>query len=171
MRSKCSPVTSRKKHKDFGQGFYLTSSKEQARNFIQASIKKAVLRERVKNQKYGFISKYKFKFNDELNIFIYPEADADWLHCVVGHRRTDTFPKIVREMKKYDIIAGKIANDNTNATIAAYMALTYGEIGTKRADDICISLLLPEKLQDQFCFKTNEALKSLSFVESEQIWL
>lgn len=74
-------------------------------------------------------------------------------------------------MKKYDIIAGKIANDNTNATIAAYMALAYGEIGTKQADDMCISLLLPERLQDQFCFRTDAALKSVKFVESEKIWL
>lgn len=66
---------------------------------------------------------------------------------------------------------GKVSNDNTNATIAAYMASAYGEIGSKTADDICISLLLPEKLQDQFCFRTDEALKCVSFVESERIWL
>lgn len=31
------------RYKDFGQGFYLTSSKEQAGNFIRTSVKKAVL--------------------------------------------------------------------------------------------------------------------------------
>ena len=41
----------------------------------------------------------------------------------------------------------------------------------KLADDICIGLLLPERLQDQFCFRTDEALRSLIFVESEQIWM
>lgn len=66
---------------------------------------------------------------------------------------------------------GKIANDNTNATITTYMAGAYGEIGTKAADDICISMLLPERLQDQYCFRTNAALKSLAFVESGQVWL
>lgn len=30
------------KYKDFGQGFYLTSSKKQARNFIQTSVKKGL---------------------------------------------------------------------------------------------------------------------------------
>ena len=72
---------------------------------------------------------------------------------------------------KYDVIAGKIANDNTNASIAAYMALAYGEIGTKSADDMCISLLLPERLQDQFCFRTEKALKNLKFMGSEKICL
>ena len=74
-------------------------------------------------------------------------------------------------MKKYDIIGGKIANDNTNATIAAYIALAYGDIGTQTADDMCIGLLLPERLSDQFCFKTDDALNSLSFAESECIWI
>lgn len=74
-------------------------------------------------------------------------------------------------MKQYDIIIGKIANDDTNVTIAAYMASVYGEIGTKSADEMCISLLLPEKLRDQFCFRTNKALKNLSFVGSEKVWL
>ena len=68
------------------------------------------------------------------------------------------------------MVAGKIANDNTNATITAYMAGVFGEVGTKAADDICISLLLPERLQDQFCFRTDRAIRSLTFVESEQVW-
>ena len=32
-------------------------------------------------------------------------------------------------------------------------------------------MLLPERVQDQFCFRTNEVLKCLTFVGSEQIWL
>ena len=160
------------KYKDFGQGFYLTSSRKQAQNFIQTSIKKAVLNGKIdEQQNYGYVSSYKFTPNKKLNIRIYPAADTDWLHCVVAHRRKNTFPIIVEEMKKYDIIGGKIANDNTNATIAAYIALAYGDIGTQTADDMCIGLLLPERLSDQFCFKTDDALNSLSFAESECIWI
>lgn len=160
------------KYKDFGQGFYLTSSRKQAQNFIKTSIKKAVLNGKIdEQQNYGYVSSYKFTPNKKLNIQIYPAADTDWLHCIVAHRRKNTFPIIVEEMKKYDIIGGKIANDNTNATIAAYIALAYGDIGTQTADDMCIGLLLPERLSDQFCFKTDDALNSLSFAESECIWI
>lgn len=160
------------RYKGFGQGFYLTSSKEQAKSFTRISVKKAILNGKIDaEQKYGIVTAFRFALNDKLSIRIFPEADADWLHCIAAHRRKNTFPGIVKEMKKYDIIAGKIANDNTNATIAAYMALVYGEIGTKQADDMCISLLLPERLQDQFCFRTEEALRCVSFVESERIWL
>lgn len=70
-----------------------------------------------------------------------------------------------------DIIGGKIANDNTNATITTYMAGAFGEIGSKAAVDICVSLLLPERLQDQFRFRTDKALTCITFEESEQIWL
>lgn len=160
------------RYKDFGQGFYLTSSKEQAESFIKTSVKKAVLSGKTdEKQKFGFVSVFQFSMNKALHIKTYPDADIEWLHCVVGHRRKNTFSEIINEMKKYDIIAGKIANDNTNATIAAYMALAYGEIGTKSADDMCISLLLPERLQDQYCLRTDTALKSVKFMESEKIWL
>ena len=74
-------------------------------------------------------------------------------------------------MKAYDIISGKIANDATNITITAYLDGLYGEIGSDTADTICISLLLPERLQDQYCFRTENALKTLKFERSEQIWL
>ncbi len=160
------------RYKDFGQGFYLTSSKEQAECFIRTSVKKAAFSGKIDaGQRYGVVSVFRFAFNDKINMWTYPKADANWLHCVVGHRRKNTFPELVKQMEKYDIIAGKIANDNTNATIAAYMALAYGEIGSRSADDICTGLLLPERLQDQFCFRTDKALRCLSFVESEQIWL
>lgn len=160
------------RYKDFGQGFYLTSSKAQAEGFIKTSIKKAVIKGRADaDQNYGYVSSFRFAQREKLSICSFPTADVDWLHCVVAHRRKNTFDHIVEEMTRYDIIAGKIANDNTNATIAAYIALAYGEIGSQSADEICISLLLPERLQDQFCFRTAKATDQLSFIGSEQIWI
>ena len=35
----------------------------------------------------------------------------------------------------------------------------------------CIKQLLPNKIKDQYCFKTEDALSSLKFIESEEIWL
>lgn len=160
------------KYKDFGQGFYLTSSKEQAMNFLKTSVKKAALSGNIeKEQKYGVVSGFRYEQREVLKILTYPEANVDWLHCVVGHRRKNTFSTLVKELETYDVIAGKIANDNTNATIAAYMAQAYGKLGSASADEMCIRLLLPEKLEDQFCFRTKEALESISFIGSEQIWL
>lgn len=160
------------RYKDFGQGFYLTTSKMQAESFIKTSVKEAILSGKTDiKQNFGYVSCFRFSMNDALDILAYPNADTEWLHCIVAHRRKHTFPEIVEDMKKYDIITGKIANDNTNATIAAYMAFAYGEIGSKSADEMCISLLLPERLQDQFCFRTEKALESIKFAGSEKIWL
>ena len=112
------------KRKDFGQGFYLTTSKEQAESFLRTSIVKAIA--------------------------------------------TGT---IEREMAKYDIIAGKIADDATNATLTAYLAGAFGTAGDQEADDFCIKQLLPNKLKDQYCFKTEAAIECLKFVKGEKIWL
>lgn len=71
----------------------------------------------------------------------------------------------------YDIIGGKIADDSTNAMIIVYMAGTFGRIGTESADNICISLLLPDRLKDQFCFRTKVAVEQLQFFGSEKVWL
>ena len=112
------------KRKDFGQGFYLTTSKEQAESFLRTSIVKAIA--------------------------------TGTIEC---------------EMAKYDIIAGKIADDATNATLTAYLAGAFGTAGDQEADDFCIKQLLPNKLKDQYCFKTEAAIECLKFVKGEKIWL
>lgn len=157
--------------KDFGKGFYLTSSKEQAENFINTSLKKAKAQGVIaKEQMYGVISVFRYHYNASIYDYIFHDADADWLHCVVGHRKADTFPDIVEELEKCDIIVGKIADDATNVTILTYLIGAYGTIGSKEADDFCINRLIPERLKDQFCFRTEKSLKCLSFEGSELIW-
>ena len=87
------------KRKDFGQGFYLTTSKEQAESFLRTSIVKAIA--------------------------------------------TGT---IEREMAKYDIIAGKIADDATNATLTAYLAGAFGTEGDQEAAIECLKFVKGEKI-------------------------
>ncbi len=157
--------------KDFGQGFYLTSSKEQAQSFSKISTRKAVSRKLIKPQQFGFVSTYVFEENTDLSIKDFPDAEADWLHCVIAHRRNSYFLDLVQKLRYYDIISGKIANDNTNATIITYLDGLYGEVGSERADRICIGLLLPERLKDQFCFRTVKALAALKYEGSERVWL
>lgn len=158
-------------YKDFGRGFYLTTSREQAENFARLSTKKAIANGIVRSeQRFGVISVFRTGLSEGLMVRMYPDADREWLRCIVGHRKSRTFPDTVRELRCFDVIAGKIANDNTNATITAYMAGVFGGVESEQAQELCISLLLPERLQDQFCFRTAQALRCLTFVESEQIW-
>ena len=110
-----------------------------------------------------------FHATDNLKIKIYEEADSEWLHCIVAHRKKKTFPAVVEKLKSYDIVVGKIADDATNLTILAYMAGIYGNIGSEEAYNFCISRLLPERLDSQYCFRTMEALSCLTYIGSEKI--
>lgn len=85
--------------------------------------------------------------------------------------KKESFIEVENKMSKYDVIIGKIADDATNATLVAYIAGAFGELGSKEADEFCIRRLLPNKLKDQYCFKTREALECLDFMEGEKVWL
>ena len=159
-------------YKDFGRGFYLTSSKLQAVSFAKISTTKAKVSGKIPStQDYGVVSSFRVKDISELKQIVYESADRDWLHCIVGHRKKNTFNQVVNDLKELDLISGKIADDSTNATITAYMANTFGEIGSDRADQICIELLLPNRLENQFCFRSESAIECLEFTGSEKIWM
>lgn len=137
------------KKKDFGQGFYLTTSKEQAESFLRTSIVKAIATGTIEEgQTFGYISIFEFKLSENLETYIFESADVNWLHCIAAHRKKKMFVEIEKEMEKYDIIAGKIADDATNATLTAYLAGAFGTAGDKETNDFCIRQLLPNKLKD-----------------------
>ena len=160
------------KRKDFDQGFYLTTSRKQAESFLKTAITKAVAGGKIQEtQNYGYISSFELQLSRKLEIHIFEQADVDWLHCIAAHRKKKLFLEVEREMEKYDVIAGKIADDATNATLTAYLAGAFGTAGDKEADDFCIKQLLPNKLKDQYCFKTEAAIECLKFVEGEKVWL
>lgn len=157
------------KRKDFGQGFYLTTSKEQAESFLKTSIVKAIAAGKInESQDYGYISTFKIKLSQELKVHVFEDAADDWLHCIAAHRKKKLFTEVESEMAKYDVIVGKIADDATNTTLTAYLGGAFGTVGEKEADDFCIKQLLPNKLKDQYCFKTEDAIKCLKFVEGEK---
>lgn len=59
-------LTKCSKRKDFGQGFYLTSSKEQAESFLKTSIAKAVAAGKIEErQNFGYISSFEIKISKE----------------------------------------------------------------------------------------------------------
>lgn len=125
------------RRKDFGKGFYLTSSKKQAINFLKTSIAKAIASEKIESgQDFGYISTFEVSLKNDLMVHIFENADTA-----------------------------------TNTTLTAYIAGAYGTMGSREADEFCIRQLLPNKLKDQYCFKTEEALECLHFIEGDKIWL
>lgn len=155
--------------KDFGRGFYLTSSYEQAKNFVPLSVKKQVnIGSMVEGTTEGVISVFRLNLTSDVNVYTFDSADAAWLHFVTANRRKDLFPNLASQYQKYDIIAGKIANDRTARTLQIYISGGYGEPGSDEADRIAIETLLPNRLENQFCFCNQKAIQTLEFVRGDR---
>lgn len=148
--------------RDFGRGFYLTSDKQQAIQFIRNSIRK----HRITETK-GFVSIYQLVNLDNLNIYSFHKADAEWLTVVSAYRGFGNH-EILKQYHDYDVMAGKIANDKTNQTIQAYIGGIFGKVGSSRAMRFAISLLEPDNLVDQVCFRTERAIQALHYIKSEE---
>lgn len=158
------------KGKDFGQGFYITTDYNQAKKFVSSSIRKAMKNGATVDGKKGYVSVYKMDIDLDYKIYEFKSADSEWLHCVAAHRRSSLFKNgVLDEWKKYDVIIGKIADDTTNQVITAYIEGLYGEPGTETADNIAISLLMPERLNNQICIRTDKALDALKFIRYDSI--
>lgn len=156
---------------DFGTGFYLTSSFEQAYQYVPLSVKKAIRLNTVSkdfNVNDGQISIYKFHYDLNLLAYYFQEANIEWLHFVATNRKKDLFPQLLKKYQSIDIIGGKIADDQTARTIQQYIeGLDFGIPGTSEADEMAIKRLIPNRLKDQFCFRTQDAINHLEFVRSE----
>ena len=164
--SKCTP------HKDFGLGFYVTTSKEQAERFVPSAIRKAQRFGTLSEEtEYGVVTAYRFSIVPGLRLCEFETADVKWLHCIAAHRQKTAFNEIRTGMEMYDVIAGKIANDQTNATLTAYLAGLYGELGSAEADEACIKRLMPERLENQICLRSQPALDALIYEGEEKVWI
>jgi hypothetical protein len=152
------------KTNDFGQGFYTTTDRAQAVRFIKTAVKK-----RGRGLTGGFVNVYTIDSFAGLRVYEFPRADADWLHCVCAHRRFDQPGGGLKKWRAYDVLAGKIANDDTMTVINIYAAGGYGAYGSGAAVDMAIGLLKPERLKDQLCFKTEAAIRRLRFAGSFEV--
>lgn len=157
---------------DFGRGFYLTSSYEQAYNYIELSVKKAKRLGAIPkdfNPANGMISVYKFHYDPNILAYCFQNASVEWLHFVTANRKDTLFPQLLKKFETIDIIGGKIADDQTTRTLMRYIEGTdFGAPGTPEADKIAIEKLLPDNLTDQFCFRTQDAINQLEFIRSDR---
>lgn len=156
--------------KDFGRGFYLTSDREQAHAFIRTSLAKA---KRIgivaPDHQHGYVSAFRFDApKSPLRVFEFPTADSQWLRFVALNRRKNLADKLSATFNSTllnaDVIIGKTANDATNPVITAYLNGIYGAPQSAEAAAMAISLLLPERLKDQYCFLTERAVECLQLI-------
>lgn len=158
------------KGKDFGQGFYLTTDKDQAKNFIPTSVLKAIALGKIAPEtRHGYVSRYRVKESiSDIRSYLFPEANADWLRFVSYHRGKEKAKKVLLPLLNiaptgFDVIAGKVADDNTNSTITAYLSGLFGDISAEETCADVVKRLMPEKLTNQYCFLTEAALNAIEY--------
>lgn len=136
---------------DFGSGFYLTSDFEQAKKWAIRTTKN-------RGENKPLVSAFNIQANEmnSLNVLLFKNPDKDWLQYISANRTGKT------KEDWYDIIIGPVANDQAIRTVNNYLKGYFSE-------DIAIQLLLPQKLKDQYTFKTERALKILNFSEVIEI--
>lgn len=136
---------------DFGAGFYLTSSYEQAMKWA-----KTVTRRRGNGQPIVNIYDLDEQRLATLHVLRSNTADGDWLDYVVKNRRGQAV------VGDYDVVIGPVANDSTLPVIDDYMSGNY----TKEE---AVRRLLPQNLTDQYAFKSTEALAALTYKEGDNV--
>jgi hypothetical protein len=145
-----------RKRNDFGQGFYVTTDRAQAERFVKTAVRKSG-----KTVNAGVVNTYVLRDTAGLRVHEFSGTDAEWLHCVCAHRRGGTAG--IAPWQPYDVLAGKIANDDTMTVLTIYLAGGYGDYGSADAIATAIRLLKPERLRDQLCIKTAAAVQRLEF--------
>lgn len=137
---------------DFGKGFYLTSSREQAERWVK---------NRLKAGETGHVNLYKFDLPDSessLKVKFFASADEEWVDFVINNRVVKGFEH------DYDIVIGPVANDR----VYAQFSLFEGGIISK---ETLISELKAYKLVDQYLFHTEESFKHLTFISHYPVTL
>ena len=139
--------------RDFGFGFYTTDIKEQAVRWAQ---RKARMTMRKKQLYTPFVSVYEFDESafDRLKYKRFDEPSLDWLDMVCICRSDMNY------VHGYDIVSGKIANDNVGETVM------YVINGIMRRED-AVERLKFEKINNQICFNTEAALTYLRYIGYE----
>ena len=101
----------------------------------------------------AIVNEYEWNRSDDLAIMEFSGASMEWLDMVVQCRSNPTY------RHSYDIVTGKIANDNVGETVSFVIQ------GIMRKED-AIERLKFEKINNQIAFCTEKALSQIHFITS-----
>ncbi len=137
---------------DFGNGFYTTTSYEQAERWARTKMRRL-------NRSVGYVSVYTFDYDaaiQEMTIERFDHADKDWLTFVVQNRKGEITKTGI------DLHIGPVADDNV------YRSIRLFETGVLEAEET-LKRLKTELLHDQWTFHSERILAYLQFVEAKEI--
>ena len=134
--------------RDFGCGFYCTDLRSQAEKWAkrQGRVRKQV----------SVLNIYEFDVDyakNNLNFKLFDDYSLEWLELVLSCRKNTQY------VHGFDIVFGKIANDDVGETVQAvlngFMPL-----------DFALQRLVFMPSNNQYCFCTEKSLNLLGFIET-----
>lgn len=136
---------------DYGQGFYTTTSYEQAEAWVRRRMNE-------KRTSRGYVCVYELdeRALQNLNTLIFDQPTEEWVDFVMQNRTQKGY------VHEFDIVYGPVANDRVYAAFALY----EGGLINKQA---LIAELKAYKLVDQYLFHTEKALHTLTFIEAKEV--
>ena len=139
--------------RDFGQGFYCTDILNQAEKWARRQ-------GRIRRQP-AVLNKYEFEKEralQNLNYKFFNEYVDEWLELVIKCRKDPGFKH------GFDIVYGKIANDDVGETVQAVLD------GLMPAN-FALQKLAFMPANNQYCFCTEKSLAFIGFIESVELEL
>lgn len=135
---------------DYGKGFYLTSSYEQAEKWVKSKLKG--------DKTHGYVNAYQYdpSLESSLSVLDFPTASDEWVDFVMANRTDKNYTH------DYDIVKGPVANDNVYAAFALY------EGGLFNKEQLIVELKT-YKLVNQILLHTERALPTISFIEAKEV--
>ena len=134
--------------RDFGRGFYCTDIQGQAEKWAkrQGRIRKQI----------AVLNVYEFDMDRarrDLNMRLFKDYSQEWLELVVNCRKDPQY------IHGFDIVYGKIANDDIGETVQAV-------VDGLMPLDFALQKLVFMPSNNQYCFCTERSLDCLGFIES-----
>ena len=137
---------------DFGGGFYVTTSKKQAKNWAL----KVAYRN---NTNHKCVNRYKLeleKAKTDLTVICFERADEKWLDFICDNRSG-------KATGDYDIVIGPVADDRVYRVVVEY---ENGDIDRETA----LKNLKTEALCNQILLHTEKSLEYLKYIDTEVIF-
>lgn len=147
-------IISSEKGKDFGFAFYLTRIKEQAERMAKRKQKQMIV-----DNPYSkaIVNVYEWNENKEAILYKnYSLPNEEWLDIIINCRNNPKFKH------GYDIVEGKIADDNVGETILFVLE------GIMRKED-ALERLKFQKINSQIAFCSEKSLLDLKFLSSYEV--
>ena len=137
--------------RDFGMGFYCTDIRSQAEKWArrQGNIRKQT----------PVLNIFNFDLDNarqKLNIKMFADYSREWLEMVINCRKNPQY------IHGFDIVFGKIANDDVGETVQAVLDALM-------PFDFALQKLVFMPSNSQYCFCTEKSLAFIGFSESVRL--